>query len=96
MIATSYGKMEIITTTGDKIYTKMYIVPDATGTLLSPDFMCTKLDRQYYLFVHIDSNTTTGEGILKFCNKGQQHCVQLQLKNSMESGTLPSRYNFQQ
>lgn len=73
------GKMELLTDTGRKIYTKMYFVPAATGTILSPDFMCTESNGQYCLF-HIDSYTDTGRGLLRFCDTGQQNCDQVKLK----------------
>ena len=67
-MAIGRGNLEIITTENERIYTPLYHVPDSSGTLLSPDFMCAESNGQYVQF-HIGGDITTGKGSIDLCDK---------------------------
>ena len=68
LMAVGKGMMEIVTKSGDKMYTLLYHVLNSLGTLLSPDFFCSESSGKYHSFT-IHGDITTGFGTIYFCHK---------------------------
>ena len=80
LMAIGRGNLEIITTENERIYTLLYHVPNLSGTLLSPDFMCAESNGQYVQF-HINGDITTGQGSIDMCNK-KNSCQRIVVRRS--------------
>ena len=65
IVCKEIGLYDIITNNGDKISTPMYYSPSASGTILSPDNVCTQSTNSFYRF-DVIHNIESGFGHIHF------------------------------
>ena len=65
MYATAKGILRILADHKHHIRVPMYYCAQASGTIISPDAICSSLDNSYYKF-GLESNLITGHGTMTF------------------------------
>ena len=65
MLSTVMGYIPLTTSSGQRVWAPTYYCPEASGTLISPDFICTK--GSYFNRFVGEHNIDTNRGCLQFC-----------------------------